>query len=191
MKLERFDVAPKPEGAWVNLSFSTPAPCTPELMAELAVRLDAFLMRADLFGNVTVNWDGVVEVPGAVDTPAESAVEIAPAAQVAEPDETKPATRRTRTRTPAAEPAPVAEIAPVTRRTRTPAPVAEPVISDLDLAKAASETAAIVGVDAVKGIIAEMGVTTVNQIEGFKKREHFLELLKAERGIVEDANAAA
>lgn len=227
MKIERFDIAPKPDGSWVNLSFSTAAPCTPQLLSEIACRLARFIDYPPMFtADAEAHWDdaasGIVAEPysppaenNVLQAVRESGTDLSrgdaeavtdlskavydPVARrrvnpiAAEPTptpEVKPVTRRTRTPAPVAV-EPAAETAPVTRRTRTPAAASEPVISDLDLAKAASETAAIVGVDAVKGIIAEMGVTTVNQIEGFKKREHFLGLLKAERGIVEDANAAA
>ena len=76
--------------------------------------------------------------------------------------------------TPAAEPTP----APAPRRTRTPAPEAEPEITDIELAKAASEAAAVIPLAEVKALIAAMGVTTVNQIEGQEKRKEFLDVLR-------------
>ena len=84
---------------------------------------------------------------------------------------------------------PVAEIAPAIRRTRAPAPVAVPEITDMDLAKAASGAAEVLGTQIVKDIIAEMGVKTVNEIEGFEKRQYFLGLLDAEKKLAEEEKA--
>ena len=73
---------------------------------------------------------------------------------------------------------PVAEPTPAPRRTRTPAPEAEPEITDIELAKAASEAAAVIPLDEVKAMITGMGVATVNQIEGQEKRKDFLDNLR-------------
>ena len=75
--------------------------------------------------------------------------------------------------------------APAPRRTRAPAPAVAPEITDMDLAKAASGAAEVLGTQIVKDIIAEMGVKTVNEIEGFEKRQYFLDLLDAEKKLTE------
>ena len=59
----------------------------------------------------------------------------------------------------------------------------------MDLAKAASGAAEVLGTQIVKDIIAEMGVKTVNEIEGFEKRQYFLDLLDAEKKLTEEEKA--
>lgn len=211
MKLEYFRIDPTEEGARVNLGFSTPEKLAPSLVTEIGRRIENFLMPLHAPAtepgwsakSATVDNRAAYEViisaeatsagasPQRVRVTRDlgnglSSTTLEPVPPIAEAAPAK----RTRAAK-VAEPEPTPEAAPTTRRTRTPAPAAEPVISDMDLAKAASEAAEIIGVEAVKGIISELGVSTVNQIEGHESRKHFLGLLSLEIKLVKEEQNGA
>lgn len=185
MKLEYCEIEyPIKEGneSRIVLVFSAPENMTGSLVAEVGRRIENFLAPTPpmiVAGPVLAEY-----------------LRATPAAE--EEEETKPTTR---TRTRAVKPvevtithevsaAPIAaEVTPAIRRTRAPAPVAAPEITDMDLAKAASGAAEILGTQIVKDIIAEMGVKTVNEIEGFEKRQYFLKLLDMEKNLVAEEKA--
>ena len=175
MKLEHCKIEPSNGGSWVNLGFSIPSKLTPEMVTEIGRRIENFLAPFHTPASEPVV---LAKMPEAEVVTTGVATIIAPA-------------RRTRApKAEAPEPAePVAEITPAIRRTRAPAPVAVPEITDMDLAKAASGAAEVLGTQIVKDIIAEMGVKTVNEIEGFEKRQYFLGLLDAEKKLAEEEKA--
>lgn len=185
MKLEHIKVDPRNGGGtWINLGISTTEKLTPELMTILAVRLDKFLdLNTPVTDSMLVSKAGPLEI-----NIPNLAVAIDEAVAGAPAVEPLPTARARRTRS--AEPeAPKEQAEPETpRRTRVRAPAPAVEISDMDLAKAASEAADRIGVQAVKDIIAEFGVPTVNQIKGEDKRKHFLELLAVDYKIVEEDN---
>lgn len=192
MKLEHCKIEPSKGGSWVNMGFSTPSKLTPELVTEIGRRIEHFLMplhtpasEPTTYGEQTDAAIKSALAKGPVDNPPHSGRS---SQTLTEPVVTP--TRRTRTpKAEAPEPTePVVETTPV-RRTRAPAPVVAPEITDMDLAKAASGAAEVLGTQIVKDIIAEMGVKTVNEIEGFEKRQYFLDLLDAEKKLIEEEKA--
>ena len=197
MKLEHCKIEPSKVGSWVNMGFSTPSKLTPELVTEIGRRIEHFLApfhtpasEPTTYGEQTDAAIKSALAKGPVDNPPHSGRS---SQTLTEPVVT-PARR---TRTPKAEaPEPTEPIieeeiipAPAPRRTRAPAAVAAPEITDMDLAKAASGAAEVLGTQIVKDIIAEMGVKTVNEIEGFEKRQYFLDLLDAEKKLTAEEKA--
>lgn len=190
MKLEHCKITPSDNGTWVNMGFSIPGKLTPELVTGIGRRIEHFLMPLHAPASEPV-------VPAKMPE-AEVVTAPAPDPEVFLPDllqarqprgEAAPAKRTRAPKAEAPEPAePVAEATPA-RRTRAPAPVAAPEITDMDLAKAASGAAEVLGTQTVKDIIAEMGVKTVNEIEGLEKRQYFLGLLGAEKKLVAEEKA--
>lgn len=169
MELKYCKIEPSDKGSWFNLGIFIPQPLTPSLVMDIGKRIERFISEPD-------------SLAPASDKPE---AEVSPAAEPV-------STRRTRAvAPPAAEPAPPAAEPASARRTRAPKPEAAPVINDMDLAKAASDAAEIVTPATVKEIIAEMGVSTVNQIEGYERRKYFLDLLSAEIAIVKDGETNA
>ena len=171
MKLEHCKIEPSNGGSWVNLGFSIPSKLTPEMVTEIGRRIEHFLApfhRPASEPAVPAKMpEAEVNITGAA--PAPTRRTRAPKAEAPEPTQ------------PVAETIP----APAPRRTRAPAPVVAPEITDMDLAKAASGAAEVLGTQTVKDIIAEMGVKTVNEIDGFEKRQYFLKLLDAEKELTE------
>ena len=169
MKLEHCKIEQFDGEALIELGFSVPFGVSAELVTEIGRRIEHFLMPLHAPASepaVPANMpDPEVNITGAAPAPAKRT--RAPKAEAPEPAE------------------PVAEITPAIRRTRAPAPAVAPEITDMDLAKAASAAAEVLGTQIVKDIIAEMGVKTVNEIEGFEKRQHFLGLLDAEKKLTE------
>lgn len=92
---------------------------------------------------------------------------------------------------PAAEPVTTPEAPPAepvaTRRRRTAdAPTdTKPTISDADMSKAASNAAAVIGVEVVQAVIADFGVKTVNDIKS-EDRERFLKEVAEEVRLAEE-----
>ena len=175
MKLEYFKMIEKfDDEASIELSFSVPFGVSAELVTEIGRRIEHFLAPFH-----TPASEPVVpaKMPEAEVVATGVATVIAPAKRTRAP------------RVEAPEPTePAVETTPA-RRTRAPAPVAAPEITDMDLAKAASGAAEVLGTQIVKDIIAEMGVKTVNEIEGFEKRQYFLGLLDAEKELVAEEKA--
>lgn len=179
MKLEHCKIEQFDGEALIELGFSVPFGVSAELVTEIGRRIEHFLMPL----HAPASEPAVpANMPEAEVVTAGVATVVAPAK---------------RTRTPKAEtPEPTEPLieeeiipAPAPRRTRAPAPVAVPEITDMDLAKAASGAAEVLGTQIVKDIIAEMGVKTVNEIEGFEKRQYFLGLLDAEKKLAEEEKA--
>ena len=190
MKLEHCKIEQFDDETSIELDFSVPFGVSAELVTEIGRRIENFLMPLPM--QIVA---GPILTEYLRTTPAATAL-----AGVFEEEEAKleagvtssaapvivPAKRTRAPKAEAPEPAqPVAEITPAIRRTRAPAPVAAPEITDMDLAKAASGAAEVLGTQIVKDIIAEMGVKTVNEIEGFEKRQYFLDLLDAEKKLTE------
>ena len=201
MKLEHCKIEPSNKGSWVNMGFSIPSKLTPELVTEIGRRIEHFLAP---FHTPASEPAVPAKMPEAevVATPAATVIAPAkrtrtPKAEAPEPAEPvaeiAPAIRRRKVTldlgnglsSTTFEPLIEEEIipAPAPRRTRAPAPAVAPEITDMDLAKAASAAAEVLGTQIVKDIIAEMGVKTVNEIEGFEKRQYFLGLLDAEKNL--------
>ena len=201
MKLEYCKIEPSNGGSGVNLGFSTPSKLTPEIVTEIGRRIENFLAPFHAPASEPVV---LAKMPEAEVVTAGAATVIAPAkrtrtpkAEAPEPAEPvaeiAPAIRRRKVTldlgnglsSTTFEPLIEEEIipAPAPRRTRAPAPAVAPEITDMDLAKAASGAAEVLGTQTVKDIIAEMGVKTVNEIEGFEKRQYFLGLLNAEKNL--------
>ena len=175
MKLEHCKIEQFDDETSIELDFSVPFGVSAELVTEIGRRIEHFLMPL----HAPASEPAVpANMPEAEVVTAGVATVVAPAKRTRAPKAEAP------------EPAePVAEITPAIRRTRAPAPVAAPEITDMDLAKAASGAAEVLGTQIVKDIIAEMGVKTVNEIEGFEKRQYFLDLLDAEKKLIEEEKA--
>ena len=204
MKLEHCKIEQFDGEASIELGFSVPFGVSAELVTEIGRRIEHFLAPFHTPASEPVV---LAKMPEAEVVTAGAATVIAPAkrtrtpkAEAPEPAEPvaeiAPAIRRRKVTldlgnglsSTTFEPLIEEEIipAPAPRRTRAPAPVAAPEITDMDLAKAASAAAEVLGTQIVKDIIAEMGVKTVNEIEGFEKRQYFLGLLDAEKKLAEE-----
>lgn len=174
MKLEHCKIEQFDGEASIELGFSVPFGVSAELVTEIGRRIEHFLAP---FHTPASEPAVPANMPEAEVVTTGVATVVAPAKRTRAPKAEAP------------EPAePVAEITPA-RRTRASAPVAAPEITDMDLAKAASGAAEVLGTQIVKDIIAEMGVKTVNEIEGFEKRQYFLGLLDAEKKLAEEEKA--
>ena len=206
MKLDYLNVSTHEGRSAINLQFLTDGPPTPELLAEIGQRIENFLMPLHTSAPVPVaepidNLETIEAAPAPI---AEIAppirrnrgkmpppVEAPPMSRsfLQSPEVAKMADRALAHSRAAILDTAEAPPAPTPRRTRAPAPAVAPEITDMDLAKAASAAAEVLGTQIVKDIIAEMGVKTVNEIEGFEKRQYFLGLLDAEKELVAEEKA--
>lgn len=75
------------------------------------------------------------------------------------------------------------------RPARTSTPIetvtepAGPAVSDVDLAKAASNAASVIGHVKVLGLLVSLGVASVNDLKGDDQRQAFLDLVKRETAL--------